>query len=123
MAGTDFSNSLEDLADIGWWYAVGYTNATMIAKATKTNEGYEMTLNYNIVDYYDWDGTANALSGFGGLVNDVEMYKLHTYGVAKQFGISIPYKMNIKWAKGDRYYLDKIYLYQTPGSMVVTHLN
>lgn len=54
LTGTDFLTHLEDLADIGWAYAVGHTRATMVAQATnKGNNSYEMTLYYRIVDFYD----------------------------------------------------------------------
>ena len=124
LTGTNYSEHLEDLADIGWWYAVGYTRSTMTAKATNIDdENYKMTLYYNIVDFYDWNGDADFLSGFGGLVNDAEMYRLHTYGIAQQYRINIKYKMEITWKKGDRYYLNKIYLYVTPESMSIEKMN
>lgn len=124
LTGTNFLTHLEDLADVGWAYAVGHTRATMVAEAqNKGNGKYEMTLYYNIVDYYDWNKDAGLLDGFGGIVNDAEMWKLHSCGVAQQYRITIPYKMKITWNKGDRYYLNKIKLWDTPNSMKVTKMN
>lgn len=124
LTGTDYSKHLEDLADVGWWYAVGHTRATMVSKVTNIdNTNYKMTLYYNIVDFYDWNGDADLLSGFAGLVNDAEMYRLHTYGIARQYRINIPYKMEINWKRGDRYYLNKLYLYDTPETMIINKLN
>ena len=125
LTGTNFSSHFEDLANIGWWYAVGSTRATMTAKATNIDDkNYKMTLYYNIVDFYDWNEKGTVLNGgFGGLVSDAEMYKLHTFGIAKQYRINIQYKMEITWQKGDRYYLNKIYLYKTPSSMNVKNIN
>ena len=53
----------------------------MVAKATKMNDtSYKMTLYYNVEDFYDWNKDSNFIDGFGGLVYDAEMYRLHTYG-------------------------------------------
>lgn len=123
LTGTNYSEHLEDLADIGWWYAIGYTRATMAGEATNNNGKYEMTLNYNIVDFYDWNKDAGLIDGFGGLVNDAEMYKLHTLGIAKQYRININFKMKIVWNKGDRYYLNSIKLWETPATMKIQKLN
>lgn len=124
LTGTSFAQHLDDLADIGWWYAVGHTRATMTAKATNVDgDNYKMTLYYNISDFYDWNKDAGIISGFGGLVNDAEMYRLHTYGLAQQYRVSIQYKMEIKWKKGDRYFLNIIKLYETPKTMTIKKLN
>lgn len=123
FTGSDFSKSLDDLADIGWWYAVGSTRATLVGEASRSGENYKMTLYYRIVDFYDWRKDAGLISGFGGLVNDSEMYRLHTYGVAQQFRVTMTYKMDIIWTKGDRYYLSKIWLWETPKTMQVNQSN
>ena len=124
LTGTKFSEHLDDLADIGWWYAVGHTRATMVGQITQENGMYEMTLYYNIHDFYDWNKDGSYFNGgFGLLVSDAEMYKLHTLGIAKQYRIDINYKMIVRWQKGDRYYLDKIKLWQTPATMSVERIN
>ena len=124
FSGTDFSRKLEDMADIGWWYAVGYTSATMVGQVTNNNGNYEMILYYNIVDYYDWEEKQTYFNGgFGFLVSDAEMYRLHTYGVARQYRINLSYKMKIKWKEGDRYYLSKFKLWEMPKSMSLQKIN
>ncbi len=123
LTGTNYSEHLEDLADIGWWYAIGYTRATMVGQATNNSGNYEMTLYYNIVDFYDWNKDAGVISGFGGLVNDAEMYKLHALGEAKQYRINMTFKMKVTWKKGDRYYLNKTKLWETPSTMSVEKID
>ncbi len=121
LTGTDFSTHLDDLADLGWWYAVGSTRATMVGTAKNNNGIYEMTLKYNILDFYDWKKEGTIMNGgFGGLVSDAEMYKLHALGVAKQYRIEMNYTIKISWKKGDRYYLNKLKLWDTPSTMKVS---
>ena len=125
LLGTDFSKDLEDVSDINWWYAVGTTNATMTAKIHNIDDKrYEMTLYYNIEDYYDWDIEQTMFNGgFGGLISDSEMYQLHLHGLARQYRIKIPYKMKITWNYGDRYYLSKHFTWENPESMIISKLN
>ena len=120
--GTDYSRHLEDIADIGWWYAIGYTRATMVSNIKNIDDQtYEMDLKYRIVDFYDWDKDQTYLNGgFGGLISDAEMYNLHTFGYAKQYRINMEFNVKIRWNKGDRYYLNNIYLWDTPSTMNVS---
>ena len=125
LLGTDFSKDLEDVADIGWWYAVGYTNANMTAQIKNIDDNnYKMTLWYYIDDFYDWDSDQTMFNGgFGGLVSDSEMYQLHLHGRAKQYRVKIAYKMEIDWKYGDRYYLNKAFLWERPSTMKIKKLN
>ena len=125
LLGTDFSNDFEDLADVSWWYAIGYTNANMKAKITNLDDKkYQMELWYYIDDYYDWNSDQTMFNGgFGGTVSDSEMYQLHLHGRAKQYRIQIPYKMKVTWNYGDRYYLSKAFTWERPSSMKIEKLN
>ena len=122
LTGTAFGTQLEDLSNIGWWYAVGHTRATMTVEAKNNDDiNYEMKIRYNLVDYYDWENNSLIEGGFGGLVTDAEMYKLHTYGVAKQYRINMSFDIKVTWKKGDRWYLNAIWLYTTPNTMKVEY--
>ena len=124
LTGTAFGSKLEDITDIGWWYAIGHTRAIITAEAkNKDDYNYEMKVKYNIVDFYDWENNNLLNGGFGGMVTDAEMYKLHTYGVAKQYRINISYEMKITWKKGDRWYLNEIWLYDMPATMKLTKID
>ena len=125
LLGTDFSNNFEDAVDIGWWYAIGYTNANMTGEIKNIdNKKYEMILWYYIEDYYDWEPDKTLINGgFGGLVTDSQMYQLHSHGLARQYRIKIPYKMKITWNYGDRYYLSGPFSWDMPSSMTLKKLN
>jgi hypothetical protein len=84
FTGSTFSDSLDDLSSIGWWYAVGSTRANMVGTISNKSNKYTLDLLYYIEDFYDWNKNAGVVSGFGGLVNDADMFKLHNYGMAKQ---------------------------------------
>jgi hypothetical protein len=54
LTGTDFAideiaDMADDIADGGWWYAISYLRATIVAEANRDGEQYIMTLIYRTI--------------------------------------------------------------------------
>ena len=85
-----------------WWYALGDANGYTVTTFQRlSTTSYSATINYHLVDYYDWDENNNKRGGFA---EDSQMSLLHqaAYRNVMEYLTKGCYSIKISWNKGQR---------------------
>lgn len=84
---------------VDWWFSIGNAQAAMSIRCKKEGNTYTAEVEYDILDFYDWDEGSTKI---GGLVIDGEMYLLHVHGMAREMQTIGTYKTTMTWQTGER---------------------
>ncbi|MDD6825323.1 MAG: hypothetical protein PUE12_04295 [Oscillospiraceae bacterium] len=84
---------------VDWWFSIGDADATMSIRCKKNGNSYTAEVEYNILDFYNWN---EGSTDFGGLVVDGEMFLLHVHGMAREMQTIGTYKTTMTWVSGER---------------------
>ena len=88
---------------VDWWFSIGDADAAMSIRCKKSGNSYTADIEYNILDFYDWnEGAGSIIDDFGGFVVDGEMFLLHVHGMAREMQTIGTYKTTMTWESGER---------------------
>lgn len=88
----DFANSIDTL---DWYLAFGYTRIGVVYNANVSGNSINITAEYTMNDYYDWDKDSTAK--MFKLVTQQELWQLHYAGMARNFKQSAMCLKDMTW--------------------------